>query len=202
MVFCAGQLAGGNVCPLRKVNVAEESAYALRSGDDEETEEEVRDTHYVFTDEDAHIKYWFPVLTGFSEVVSHPHIDVRTVYASAHHMTTHDDATRLTFFPFTQRAGAFVRGVEGVRHHVHVEPLEPCFQGRHFAHIYWRPRHRPREESRQRGTTLPTLRPFPHTASAMAGVTLTSSSSLSLSLRPPACSGRHSRITYGSRRRA
>lgn len=79
MVFCAGQLAGGNVCPLRKVNVAEESAYALRSGDDEETEEEVRDTHYVFTDEDAHIKYWFPVLTGFSEVVSHPHIDVRTV---------------------------------------------------------------------------------------------------------------------------
>jgi hypothetical protein len=160
MVFCAGQLAGGNVCPLRKVDVAEESAYALRGGDDEEAEE-VRDTHYVFTDEDAHIKYWFPVLTGFSEVVSHPHIDVRTVYASAHHMTTHDDATKLTFFPFTQRAGAFVRGVEGVRHHVHVEPLEPCFQGRHFAHIYWRPRHRQREESRQRGTTLPTLRPSP-----------------------------------------
>ena len=98
MVFCAGQLAGGNVCPLRKVDVAEESAYALRSGDDEEAEE-VRDTHYVFTDEDAHIKYWFPVLTGFSEVVSHPHIDVRTVYASsAHHITTHDDTTRLTPF--------------------------------------------------------------------------------------------------------
>eukprot|EP00005_Dracoamoeba_jomungandri_P009246 CAMPEP_0174272842 /NCGR_PEP_ID=MMETSP0439-20130205/52542_1 /TAXON_ID=0 /ORGANISM="Stereomyxa ramosa, Strain Chinc5" /LENGTH=1663 /DNA_ID=CAMNT_0015363635 /DNA_START=248 /DNA_END=5239 /DNA_ORIENTATION=- len=33
----------------------------------------------MFSATDSHIKYWFPVLTGFSSVVSHPHIDVRTI---------------------------------------------------------------------------------------------------------------------------
>jgi brefeldin A-inhibited guanine nucleotide-exchange protein len=118
MVFCAGQLAGGNVCPLRKIELAtgestESSSSSLSSsGKDKEKlqeddgehrdEEEGRneeegdeassspspsssssssssEVQYVFTDEDVHIKYWFPVLTGFSEVVTHPHIDVRTV---------------------------------------------------------------------------------------------------------------------------
>jgi hypothetical protein len=81
MVFCAGQLAGGNVCPLRKVDVTEDFVNT-KSESEEDAEGEVRDAQYVFTDEDAHIKFWFPVLTGFSEVVSHPHIDVRTVYAT------------------------------------------------------------------------------------------------------------------------
>ncbi len=63
MAYCAGQLAGGSVCTLRR---------PTDPGDG------------VFTDEDIHIKYWFPVLTGFSEIVSHPHIDVRTVYVVPH----------------------------------------------------------------------------------------------------------------------
>lgn len=83
MVFCAGQLAGGNVCPLKKIQLSEAPPSEDNNDkgkDREDTEEEQREVLYVFTDEDAHIKYWFPVLTGFSEIVSHPHIDVRTMY--------------------------------------------------------------------------------------------------------------------------
>ena len=128
MVFCAGQLAGGNVCPMRSASslAAADAAsslsssssslssstgaasthagallhappMALHNSDDdfdvleEEHARRVRaaaaeardDEAWVFTDEDQHIKFWFPLLTGFSEIVSHPHIDVRTVYVSA-----------------------------------------------------------------------------------------------------------------------
>lgn len=64
------------MCPLKKIEI---SGTKSEKGKDIEQEEEPRETQYVFTDEDSHIKYWFPVLTGFSEIVSHPHIDVRTM---------------------------------------------------------------------------------------------------------------------------
>lgn len=32
----------------------------------------------VFTDAEVHLKLWFPILTGLSQVVSHRHVDVRT----------------------------------------------------------------------------------------------------------------------------
>eukprot|EP01087_Luapelamoeba_hula_P003570 TRINITY_DN1336_c2_g1_i2.p1 TRINITY_DN1336_c2_g1~~TRINITY_DN1336_c2_g1_i2.p1 ORF type:complete len:1437 (-),score=274.97 TRINITY_DN1336_c2_g1_i2:1280-5590(-) len=65
LVFCAGQLANGNVCRLKEGGVEQGSF--------------VGQTDSSFSAEDQHIKYWFPILTGFAEVVSHPHIDVRTI---------------------------------------------------------------------------------------------------------------------------
>ena len=32
---------------------------------------------FIFSDNEHDIKFWFPILTGLSEVISHPHVDVR-----------------------------------------------------------------------------------------------------------------------------
>jgi len=86
MMFCAGQLAGGNVCPLKKADSGDSVATATGDnhedhpeGEKENSNAETTEPQYVFTDDDIHIKFWFPILIGFSEIVSHSHIDVRTV---------------------------------------------------------------------------------------------------------------------------
>ena len=58
---CADQLASGNVLPLEDILVTSDNSSMI-----------------IFTDNENHLRYWFPILTGLSEVISHPHIDVRT----------------------------------------------------------------------------------------------------------------------------
>ena len=52
--LCADNLASGKVFELEETN------------------------EILFTDAEHDLKYWFPILTGLSEVISHPHVDVRT----------------------------------------------------------------------------------------------------------------------------
>ncbi len=60
--FCAEQLAGGHIPA---------SGYSSPAGS-------AASPAAVFTDSEAHLRFWFPILTGLSCIISHPHIDVRT----------------------------------------------------------------------------------------------------------------------------
>ncbi|KAL6077477.1 Brefeldin A-inhibited guanine nucleotide-exchange protein 1 [Balamuthia mandrillaris] len=73
LVFCSRELAQGTVCHMEKDKGKE------KGHKDVEEDEAASDSSEHYPNNDARIKYWFPVLTGFSEIVGHPHIDVRTV---------------------------------------------------------------------------------------------------------------------------
>ena len=58
--FCAEQLANG------KIAITDLDASPATKASDSE----------------PHLRFWFPILTGLSCIVSHPHVDVRTKYVS------------------------------------------------------------------------------------------------------------------------
>lgn len=65
--FCAEQLANG------KITITEMPFSPAPAAPSPATE---------VTNSEPHLRFWFPILTGLSCIISHPHVDVRTKYAA------------------------------------------------------------------------------------------------------------------------
>ena len=69
--FCANQLAKGDVAINQSLPATADSF--VPSATEEFNEGEIK-----FNDGEVHLRYWFPILTGLSQVVSHQNVDVRS----------------------------------------------------------------------------------------------------------------------------
>lgn len=54
--LCAQKLGNGSVLPLEK-----------------------QEDGFLFTDNEKHLAFWFPILTGLLQLIGHPHVEVRTL---------------------------------------------------------------------------------------------------------------------------